>query len=598
MENRENQENNYDRARDDNAWLVVKVIGVLLACLGMFFLIFRFHLRPEQLIEIAVYLGCVAGFAWSAFRYHKDYKEKRKRNLPRLRVHISCDRHEDNIQKSFAQKSTLVGYSAVSKRTVSWSDEVRTLQSILVGKSGFGKTTFMRNLAGQDARRVFDIEGRQRRMPMVIFDGKGDRKFMDRLIEDFAAIGRLQDVRLLDPSRPELSVRYNPLYLADEDDNYEEYVNFIFESFGLKQDFFKDHQATYFNDLVRVLTHTGKVHNIHDVLVIAQDPIVMQEQVAIAIYRAENESGVTTQQRLNLQMSIRNLWQSFQDSERISKIQGLLNPLMTFLQEKLSLITGPYDQLVTLSDVFEQDLILLVPLNGNTNERALSALGRILLRNLQLMVGQRYERAARMRQGLPPVSVILDEFSTFAYSNFTRILETARDSKVLFTFSLQSITALDTVSPGFRDRLTAAPSTIMLMQSWDEASTDYFQRSAPSIQVDQLTVSLEERGMLWKKYERTGRATARTVEEPLVPQSQVGFLPRGQMHMLMADPRGKPRYVRLYVPQPSTASLSCFQPMVYPPAPASNWRAEGANLRFKDLDFLRKFPRISGRRGA
>jgi hypothetical protein len=70
------------------------------------------------------------------------------------------------------------------------------------------------------------------------------------------------------------------------------------------------------------------------------------------------------------------------------------------------------------------------------------------------------------------------------------------------------------------------------------------------------------------------------------------------MHMLMADPRGKPRYVRLYVPQPSTASLSCFQPMVYPPAPASNWRAEGANLRFKDLDFLRKFPRISGRRGA
>ena len=158
-------------------------------------------------------------------------------------------------------------------------------------------------------------------MPMVIFDGKGDRKFMDRLIEDFAATGRLQDVRLLDPSRPELSVRYNPLYLADEDDNYEEYVNFIFESFGLKQDFFKDHQATYFNDLVRVLTHTGKVHNIHDVLVIAQDPIVMQEQVAIAIYRAENESGITTQQRLNLQMSVRNLWQSFQDSERISKIR-------------------------------------------------------------------------------------------------------------------------------------------------------------------------------------------------------------------------------------------------------------------------------------
>jgi type IV secretory pathway TraG/TraD family ATPase VirD4 len=203
-----------------------------------------------------------------------------------------------------------------------------------------------------------------------------------------------------------------------------------------------------------------------------------------------------------------------------------------------------------------------------------------------------------MHQGLPPVSVILDEFSTFAYPGFPRILETARDSKILFTFALQSITALDTIGPAFRERLTAAPGTIMLMQSWDQASTEYFQRSAPSIEVDQLTVNLEERGMLWKKYERTGRATARTIEEPLVPRSEVGFLPRGQMHMLVSDPHGKPRYVRLYVPPPSTASLRCFQPMVYPPAPASNWRAEGANLRFKDLDFLRKFPRISGQRGA
>jgi len=598
MDYRDNYESNNDRARDRNAWIVLALLGVLLVCLGLVCLVLMLHLRPEQLIEFAIYLGCVSGSVYYSFRYWREYKEKSKTTPPRFNMHITCDQHEENIQKSFAQKSVLAGYSALTKRTVSWSDEIRTLQSILIGKSGFGKTTFMRNLAVQDARRVFEIDGRKRRMPMVIFDGKGDRKFMDRLIEDFAAIGRLQDVRLLDPSRPELSVRYNPLYLADEDDDYEEYVNFILASFGLKADFFRDHQATYFNDLVRVLTYTGKVHNIYDVLVIAQDPIVMQEQVAVAINRAENEPGITTQQRLNLQMSIRNLWQSLQDSERISKIQGLLNPLMTFLQEKLSLITGPYDQLVTLSDVFEQDLILLVPLNGNTNERALSALGRILLRNLQLMVGQRYERAARMRQGLPPVSVILDEFSTFAYPNFTRILETARDSKVLFTFSLQSITALDTVSPGFRERLTAAPSTIMLMQSWDEASTEYFQKSAPSIRVDQLTVNLEERGMLWKKYERTGKATARTVEEPLVPQSQVGFLPRGQMHMLMADPRGKPRYVRLHVPQLSTASLACFQPMVYPPAPASNWRAQGANLRFKDLDFLRKFPRISGRRGA
>jgi len=403
MDHRDNYENNSDRMREGRDRVALILIVILLICGGLFYLIFMFHLRPEQLLEAAIYLGCAGGFCWSTVRYRRDCQKKRKRNvLPRLNIHVPCDRHEENIQKAFARNSVLPGYSANSKRAVTWSDEVRSLQSIIIGKSGFGKSGFMENLAVQDARRVFEIDGQQRRMPLVILDGKGDRKFTDRLIEKFAAIGRLQDVRLLDPSRPELSVRYNPLYLAHGEDDYEAYVNFILESLGLKQDFFKDHQATYFNDLVRVLTHTGKVPNIRDVLVVAQDPIVMQEQVAIAIYRAENEPGVDQQQKLNLQMSVRNLWQSFQDSERVSKIQGLLNPLMTFLQEKLSIITGPYDELVTLHDVFEQDLILLVPLNGNSNERAVSALGRILLRNLQLLVGQRYERAARMHQGLPP----------------------------------------------------------------------------------------------------------------------------------------------------------------------------------------------------
>src|SRR6266481_1185046 len=590
--------NSNDRSRDGMDRVVLTVLIVAILGLGIYLLVAQFHVRREQLVEGSIYLGCGLGAGYSVARYCRDYKEKCKRNLSRLRIHIPCDRYEENIRTAFARNSSLAGYNAATKRKVLWSDEVRTLQSILIGKSGFGKTTFMRNLASQDARRVLDTGARKRHMPMIILDGKGDRGFIDRLIEDFAAAGRLQDVRLLDPSRPELSVRYNPLYVADDGDSYQEYVNFIFESFGLKQDFFKDHQATYFNDLVRVLNHTGKRHNVYDVLVMALDPIVMGEQVEAAIHRAENDSGVTTQQRLNLQMSVRNLWQSFQDNERVTKIQGLLNPLMTFLEDKLSIITGPYDQLLTLSDVFDQDLILLVPLNANTNERAISALGRILLKNLQLMVGQRYEKAARMRDGMPPVSVILDEFSTFAYPSFPRILETARGSNVSFLFSVQSVAALDTVSPIFRANLTAAPSTIMLMQSWDPASTEYFQESAPSIPVEHLNVNLEERGWLWKKYERTGKATSRTIEEPRVPQTEIGHLPRGQMHMLMADPRGKPRYVRLYVPPPGTASLPCFKPMVYPPVPASNWRTEGANLRFKDLDFLKKFPRISGRRGA
>ena len=94
-------------------------------------------------------------------------------------------------------------------------------------------------------------------------------------------------------------------------------------------------------------------------------------------------------------MSVRNLLESFGDRERVAKIQGLINNLMTFMADDLALITGRYDNLLSLEDVIEGELILYVSLNVNVNERAVTALGRMLLQNLQLMIGKRYAEAQK-----------------------------------------------------------------------------------------------------------------------------------------------------------------------------------------------------------
>jgi len=548
-------------------------------------------LRTRQLVEAGIYLICLSGSIYSVIWYYRIYKKKAKRS--RLSCCVSHEDHERDIEAAFAENSVVAGYDAATNEPVLWSDDVRTMQAILCGKSGFGKSTLMSNLILQDARRFVEIDGQRRHLPIIIFDGKGDEEFADTLIEDLAAIGRLQDVRLLDPSRPELSVRYNALHKGSGETS-QEHVNFIFESLGLVHDFFKGHQATYFSDLVRVLDHTGKLYNVYDVLVMAFDPIILNEQMDTATWCAENEPDVTAQQRLNLQMSVRNLRESLKDTERITKIQGLLNPLMQFLEDDLSVLTGPYDQLLTLSDVFDQGLILIVTLNASSNERVVPALGRILLKNLQLLVGKRYTREGRQR-GLPMASIVLDEFKTYAYSTFPRILETARGSNVSILFSVQSIAQLDDIGPGFRDHITAAPNTIMLMQSWDRLSAEYFQNAAPTIKVEQLTETLEDQGWFETRYAKSGRAQARTVEEPQVTRSEIGSLPRGQMHMLIADTEGEPRYHHVLVRSPRVARVQTFKPTVYPPIPSSNWcHADGANLRFADG---RRHSRLSGKRG-
>ena len=138
----------------------------------------------------------------------------------------------------------------------------------------------------------------------------------------------------MNPARPDISVLYNPFHCSDDD--YMPVVNMVFGSFNLHDEFFAKHQLNYLADIVRVLVYTGLKFNFYDVLVMAIDDQVLRDQVEKATRRIERDPAITTQRRLNFEMSVKNLYQSFQDRERVPKIQGLLNECMTFLDDELS----------------------------------------------------------------------------------------------------------------------------------------------------------------------------------------------------------------------------------------------------------------------
>src|SRR6202007_3425993 len=108
-------------------------------------------------------------------------------------------------------------------------------------------------------------------------------------------------------------------------------VAMIFGSFNLRKEFFAKHHLSYLADIVRVLFYTGLKFNFYDVLVMAMDERVMKEQVEKARKRIGMDSSLPTQRRLNFEMSVKNLYTSLADRERVQKIQGLLNECMTFL---------------------------------------------------------------------------------------------------------------------------------------------------------------------------------------------------------------------------------------------------------------------------
>ena len=338
---------------------------------------------------------------------------------------------------------------------------------------------------------------------------------------------------------------------------------------------------------MRVLVYTGLKFNFYDVLVMAMDEQVLREQVEKATKRIEGDPGITNQRRLNFEMSVKNLYQSFQDRDRVPKIQGLLNECMTFLDDELSVITGPYEDLVSIDEVIDQELILFVTLNVNKNTEPVRALGKMLLQNMQLAVGKRYEsEEVRRRSGYRPIfSVVLDEFAPFGYNNFAQILQTARGTNTAFLFSMQSLPQLMRVGRAFKEEVSSAPNTTITMRTRDEETARYFLRASAEHVVTRRSRSVELRKLFgYEKYEDTGRAVESEDRETRALDEHIKNLPKGQMEILMTDDTKGTLHTLLHVRPPGDIQVPGFEPELYPRLRHSRSESIGANLRFKNPD--------------
>src|SRR6266436_6303652 len=560
--------------------------GIVLAGGGFAWYIMRerYHFTGRQVAELACYLFIGITALYSTAYLFLTARLRRVRQWPHPPLVVRASRDERATRQAWNESAVVLGYD-VHGRPWLWPDRVRVMQAIVLGMTGSGKTTLLRNIITQDLFRVVGPPEDQHRIPMIILDGKADMEFFYSLLPHIHRAGRLGQLRVINPSRPNLSVRYNPFYCSDED--YMPVVNMVFGSFNLHDEFFGKHQLNYLADIVRVLVYTGLKFNFYDVLVMAIDEQVLREQVTKASRHLEQDTGITTQRKLNFEMSVKNLYQSFQDRERVPKIQGLLNECMTFLDDELSVITGPYEDLLSLEEVIEQELILFVTLNVNKNTEPVRALGKILLQNLQLVVGKRYEsEEQRHRTNRPLFSVILDEFAPFGYRNFPQILQTARGTHTAFLFSVQSLPQLMHVGRGFKEDVASAPNTTMTLRTRDEETASYFLRASAEHRVTRRSLSMEKRKLFgFESYEETGRAVDVETRETRSLDEHIKNLPKGQMEILMTDDTRGTLHAHLHVRPPTDVTIPNFWPELYPRLKQSRATSVGANLRFKSPAF-------------
>jgi Type IV secretory system Conjugative DNA transfer len=544
-----------------------------------------YGLAGRQVAELIGYVVLALVAVHAATRRLLTSKSRREKQWPHPPLLISQKRDQRATQQAWNQNAVVLGYD-VHGKPWPWPDHIRVMQGMVLGMTGTGKTTLLQNIVTQDLYRTFGSAEEPHRMPMIILDGKADREFLRSLLPHIHRAGRLHQLRVLNPSRPDLSVRYNPFHCSEED--YMVVVNMVFSSFNLHDAFFAKHQLNYLADIVRVLAYTGLKFNFYDVLVMAIDQQVLREQVAKAGWRLGQDGAISTQRKLNFEMSVRNLYQSFEDRERVPKIQGLLNECMTFLDDELSVVTGPYEDLLSLDEVIEQELILFVTLNVNKNTEPVRALGKILLQNLQYIVGKRYESEGKhLRSNQPLFSVVLDEFAPFSYRNFPQILQAARGANTAVLFSMQSLSQLMHVGQGFKEDVASAPNTTMTLQTRDEETARYFLRASAEHSVTRRNLSMERwRFLGYEKYKQSGRAVDMEARETRALDEHIKNLPQGQMQILMTDEWRGTLHAHLHVRPPADARVPYFEPELYPRLKQSRQASGGAHLRFKSPELV------------
>ena len=574
------------------------VVSLLFATVFVYWLVWTraYHYSDLQTAEFLAYTVlaiAVPGLSILLLAKRKEWRENQRR-YPPLVMDPAKDRK--HLDRAWKEGGVVLGYDVHGQPWL-WPDKVRVMQGIVLGMTGSGKTTLLENIITQDLQRRVGPPGDSHKIPMVIFDGKGDLDFFYQLLPHIAAAGRLEDLRLINPARPDLSCLYNPFHTTD--DNYMAQVNMVFGSFNLHDKFFAKHQLSYLADIVRVLHYTGLAFNFYDVIVMALAEEVLREQIERARKRIQGDREISSQRRLNFEMSVRNLMQSFEDRERVPKIQGLLNECMTFLDDELSVITGPYEDLLSIDDVIEHELVLFVTLNVNKNTEPVLALGKMLLQNLQLVIGKRYEsEAERKRLNKPMFSVVLDEFAPFGYRNFAQILQTARGTNTAFLFSLQSLPQLLQVGKGFKEDVTSAPNTKISLRTQDEETAMFFIRASAEHKVKKRTVSLQ-RGELfgWERFQKGTTGSEREEREYRAEDERIKNLPKGQMQILMTDDTEGTLHRHLHVRPPQNVGLSALDAALAPKLRPSRADVQGANLRFKSPEQVAEYGRrVHGRR--
>lgn len=522
----DNERRHHHHQMSEQEVLIMFLVFGAVCAIGAGFWVLRYvYLIPTRLV-VAMFGSAVIGLyaCFEVIYYFATKKSKIEKEWPRRRPFVSTRdriRHFESAQKA---RMVYLGTDSMGKPFF-WTEQERVQQTIVLGSSGSGKTSLLENILQQDIAAGH---------PVIFLDGKGELKLFDRVQQWAAACGRIQDLHLISPEQAEFSSVYNPCQttMGQADANF----SFIFDSFSDNGNpFFDAVQRDFLLNIGNVLSFCGKPFNFKDIMVCAQEPDQLLKILQMAESHVRSLPHIDKYTLDQFRLSQRVLFNGLSDENQMYNIKNLITKLTQFLSKDMALLTGGYERMITLDEVLDKKQILFVSLNINIKASATEAIGKMLLSNLQLVIGRRYANTAEGTKH-PFASIIFDEFAPFAYTNFARILQTVRGSRCAMILALQSINQLESVSKEFAKEVSAAPNNKLILKISDDSTAEFVTKASGLLLRHRPTFQFRKTGLFNNTIKEQETGTLSNVRESVIEDQWVKYQPVGQCEFLRASP--------------------------------------------------------------
>lgn len=377
----------------------------------------------------------------------------------------------------------------------------------IIGGSGAGKTNLLKVMIEDRIRKGHGV---------IFFDFKADIELMDWMTGLSESAGRREDLRMISMSDPAVSHTYNPLQYGSET----EITSQIMNALTWSEQFYKDVAESGLMIIVKALCfrrdRAGVSFYLNDLYAFLTDASGRMDLLGEVL-----NLGYPDRHKADLRRVCEELM-----SKKKDNYQGLINQLSKIMNSSAGEIvsgTPGYEAEFNFKDAIKQGQIAYLFMNSLKLKETASVMGKLMLQDLMKTVGGIYDERNYHKR---PVTLIIDEFSSFATPDFGEFIEKARGAGIGVIVAYQSLQSLKSIEGDLALKMNENTANKVVFQVQDGADAEWFCGLLGTQKVEKETHQTEEEFFFGDT--KTGMKSVREVEEYVVHPNELKSLKTGE----------------------------------------------------------------------